>query len=147
MLYVRWIDCCRREQFYKVKFKNIRTGAYSEVNSQGTPIIGISSFKNAPFIAVATQDNVISLYHIGDCGRKRILETEAGNYMMVVSPENTVIACSNGARKFQTFNFFKRSRQGRKWVGGILACIPPRILKYEAMFWIWHLTRRTMNLS
>lgn len=99
---------------YKVKFKNIRTGAYSEVNSQGTPIIGIHSFKNAPFIAVATQDNVISIYHIGDCGRKRILETEAGNYMMVVSPENTVIACSNGARRFQTYNYFEKVVAGKK---------------------------------
>ena len=32
----------------KVKFKNIRTGAYSGVNSQDTPVIGISSFKNEP---------------------------------------------------------------------------------------------------
>lgn len=99
---------------YKVKFKNIRTGAYSEVNSQETPIIGISGFKNAPFIAVATQDNIISIYHIGECGRKRILETEAGNYMMVVSSENTVIACSNGARKFQTYNYFEKAAAGKK---------------------------------
>ena len=71
----------------KVKFKNIRTGAYSEVGSQDMPVIGISSFKNEPFIAVATQDNIISIYHIGDCMRKKIFDKTGGNYMngMVVS--------------------------------------------------------------
>lgn len=97
----------------KVRFKNIRTGAYSEVNSQNAAVIGISSFKNEPFIAVATQDNVISIYHIGDCGRKRKFEN-AGNYMMVISPENTVIACSNGQRKLKTFNYFEKMASGKK---------------------------------
>lgn len=97
----------------KVRFKNIRTGVYSEVNSQSTAVIGISSFKNEPFIAVATQDNVISIYHIGDCGRKRKFEN-AGNYMMVISPENTVIACSNGQRKLKTFNYFEKMASGKK---------------------------------
>lgn len=97
----------------KVNFKNIRTRAYSEVNSQNAAVIGISSFKNEPFIAVATQDNVISIYHIGDCGRKKIFEN-AGNYMMVISPENTVIACSNGQRKLKTFNYFEKMASGKK---------------------------------
>ena len=98
----------------KVKFKNIRTGNYSEVNSQSTPVIGISSFKNEPFIAVATQDNVISIYHIGDCMRKRILDKMVGNYMMVVSPESTVIACSNGRKALQTFNYYEKTVDGQK---------------------------------
>ena len=98
----------------KVKFKNIRTGNYSEVNSQSAPVIGISSFKNEPFIAVATQDNVISIYHIGDCMRKRILGKTVGNYMMVVSPESTVIACSNGHKALQTFNYYEKTVDGQK---------------------------------
>ena len=87
----------------KVKLKIFATGAYSEVNSQDTPVIGISSFKNEPCIAVATQDNIISTYHIGDCMRKKIFDKTGGNYIMVVSPENTVIACSNGQKSLQTF--------------------------------------------
>lgn len=98
----------------KVKFKNIRTGAYSEVNSQDTPVIGISSFKNEPFIAVATQDNIISTYHIGDCMRKKIFDKTGGNYIMVVSPENTVIACSNGQKSLQTFNYYEKIVRGKK---------------------------------
>lgn len=98
----------------KVKFKNIRTGAYSEVGSQDMPVIGISSFKNEPFIAVATQDNIISIYHIGDCMRKKIFDKTGGNYMMVVSPENTVIACSNGRKALQTFNYYEKTVRGKK---------------------------------
>lgn len=98
----------------KVKFKNIRTGAYSEVNSQDTPVIGISSFKNEPCIAVATQDNIISTYHIGDCMRKKIFDKTGGNYIMVVSPENTVIACSNGQKSLQTFNYYEKIVRGKK---------------------------------
>jgi len=98
----------------KVKFKNIRTGHYSEVNSQNTSVIGISSFKNKPFIAVATQDNIISIYHIGDCLRKKIFYKTGGNYMMVVSSENTVIACSNGQKSLQTFNSYEKVAGGKK---------------------------------
>lgn len=98
----------------KVKFKNIRTGRYSEVNSQNSPVIGISSFKNEPFIAVATQDNIISIYHIGDCMRKKIFDKTGGNYLMVVSPENTVIACSNGQKSLQTFNYYEKVVKGKK---------------------------------
>lgn len=115
---------------YRVKFRNIRTGEYSEVNSQRTPVIGISSFNNEPFIAVATQDNVISIYHIGDCMRKRILNTDAGNYMMVVNPENTVIACSNGQKKFQTFNYYEKVASGKKmgwWFSNPYSSEDPKI--------------------
>lgn len=34
--------------------------------------------------------------------------------MMVVSPENTVIACSNGQRSLQTFNFYEKTVRGKK---------------------------------
>ena len=101
----------------KVKFRNIRTGNYSEVNSQPSPIVGINCFKNEPFIAVATQDNVISIYHVGDCQRKRTLDKTGGNRIMVVSSENTVIACSNGKKSLQTFNYYEwmvgKEKRGR----------------------------------
>lgn len=106
----------------KVRFKNIRTGTYSEVNSQDAPVIGISSFKNEPFIAVATQDNIISIYHIGDrkgnCNRKAIFGKDkiriVGNHMMVVSPENTVVACSNGQKGLQTINYYEKTAHDKK---------------------------------
>ena len=34
--------------------------------------------------------------------------------MMVISPENTVIACSNGQRKLKTFNYFEKMASGKK---------------------------------
>ena len=98
----------------KVKFKNIWTGHYSEVNSQDAAVIGISSFKNEPFIAVATQDNIISIYHIGDCMRKKIFDKTGGNYLMVISKENTVIACSNGQKSLQTYNYYEKVVNGKK---------------------------------
>ena len=68
------------------------------------------------------QHKIISIYHIGDCKgdckRKAIFGKDklrlVGNYMMVVSPENTVIACSNGHRTLQTFNFYEKIADGVK---------------------------------
>ena len=34
--------------------------------------------------------------------------------MMVVSPENTVVACSNGRRALQIFNYYEKSVNGKK---------------------------------
>lgn len=122
----------------KVKFKNIHTGEYVEVNSQDAPVTGISSFKDEPFIAVATQDKIISIYHIGDrkgdCKRKAIFGKDklrlVGNNMMVVSPENTVVACSNGQRALQTLNFYEKIGDGGKrgwWYSNLYSSQDPPI--------------------
>lgn len=99
---------------YKVRLKNIRKGTFMEVNSQPAIVIGLQALKNQPFIAVATKDNVISIYHIGDGLRKRILKTNAGNYMMVVHPEYSVIANSNGLKKLETYNYYEKEVNEKK---------------------------------
>lgn len=99
---------------YKVRLKSVRTGALMEVNSQPAIVIGLQALKDQPFIAVATKDNVISIYHVGDGLRKRIFETNAGNYMMVVHPEYSVIANSNGLKKLETYNYFEKEVNGER---------------------------------
>lgn len=96
----------------KVKFQNIRDGLDTEVNSQGARITGVCCFKEKPFIAVATADNVISIYHTGDGMRKHILNP-ANNKMMIVGAEKTVIACSNGQGKLETYNYWEHDYNGK----------------------------------
>jgi len=95
-----------------VLFKNTRSEAVARVNSQPTAVLGIFPLKKKPFIAIATQDNVISIYHTGTEQRLRIINSSAGNYMVSVHPEEGVIACSNGQR-FGTHNFYEWQCEGQ----------------------------------
>lgn len=96
-----------------VLFRNSRNGIPMKVNRQPARVSGIYPFKKQPFIAVATQDNVISIYHTGTGQRLRILETKAGNRMISVHPEEGVIACTNG-RQFETYNFYEKQYSDKK---------------------------------
>lgn len=94
-------------------FKNTRNGSTAQVNRQSTTISGIFPLKKQPFIAVATQDKIISIYHTGTEQRLRIIETVTGNHMVSVHPEESVIACSNGQR-FETHNFYEKQYEDKK---------------------------------
>lgn len=98
----------------KLKFKNSRTGTYSEIDTKGSVILGIQCLPNQPFIAVATDDGLISIYHTGTCQRTRKIETNAGNYMMVIHPECDVVTNSSGGKRFETHNYFEYEAHGQK---------------------------------
>ena len=97
----------------KLKFRNSRTGEQAEIDSKSANIIGIQSLKNRPFIAVATDDRKINIYHTGDCLCKRHLDTDSGNYMMVVHPELNVVANSDGSKRFEIQNYYEKNVQGQ----------------------------------
>ena len=98
----------------KVQYKNIRSGKYESVNSEAARIIGIDCFNNLPFIAVATNNSIISIYHTGDNMRKRIFNNAVGNKIMVVNHDDNVIACTNGTKKIQTYNYYEYTKDNKK---------------------------------
>ena len=98
----------------KVQYKNIRSGKYESVNSEASRIIGIDCFNNLPFIAVATNNSIISIYHTGDNIRKRIFNNAVGNKIMVVNHDDNVIACTNGTKKIQTYNYYEYTKDNKK---------------------------------
>ena len=65
--------------------------------------------------------------------------------MMVVSPEDTVVSCSNGQKTLQTLNFYEKTVHGKKMAGGIRIRIHHRILILWEMFWIWLSIQKIRN--
>lgn len=96
----------------KVVFKNSGDGSRSEVNSQPASVIGLQDLRDQPFIAVATADDMISIYHTRTLQRTRKLEKTGGNSMMVIHPELPVIANSGRTRKFGLQNFYVKGNRG-----------------------------------
>lgn len=114
----------------KVRFKGIRNNSILEIKSNNKPIIGLQSIPGKPFIAVATQDNVISIWHTGAGKRERILRTKAGNYIMIVHPNLSVIANSNGRRLLETHNYYEKDADGGKrgwWYDNLYSVKDPAI--------------------
>lgn len=94
-------------------FKNTRSGATARVNRQPAKVIGIYPLKKQPFIAIATQNKTIGIYHTGTEQPLKYIDTSAGTDMVSVHPEEGVIACSNG-RRFETHNFYEKQYDDRK---------------------------------
>lgn len=88
----------------------------AEINSQHAYIVGLYPLRKQPFIAIATQDNVISIYHTGTEQRLRILKDDIGNKLVAVHPDESVIACSDG-HKLATLYFYETTvyGQNRGW--------------------------------
>lgn len=95
-------------------FKNSRNNEYSRIKNPDRSIIGIHGIPNEPFIAVATKDKKISVYHIGVCKRQRILESNNAISMMAFSSKDMVIACSNGQQSLMVFNYYEKVYEDRK---------------------------------
>ena len=97
----------------KALLKNSRDGSEMQLNNDQTVVLGIYGLKKQPFVAIATQDNLISIYHTGTGQRLRKLFAKAGNYIVAVHPEESVIACTGG-RTIETINFFEKQYSDRK---------------------------------
>jgi len=103
----------------KAVFSSIRDGRRLSINSENSAVTGIFCMKNQPFAALATNNQVVSIYHTGTGQRVRILKPTAGNKIIVGHPEKDAIACSGGKNKFEIFNYFSfKASDGRnagKW--------------------------------
>lgn len=97
----------------KVIFKKYKTNCYTNINYGKSKIIGIRGFEGLPFIFVATQDNVISIYHTGTCQRTRILENTGGAKIMAVNSKDKIIACSNGKSTIKMYYYLEKNWNGK----------------------------------
>ena len=97
----------------KALLKNSRNGSEMQVNNDQTVVLGIYGLKKQPFVAIATENNLISIYHTGTGQRLRKLPSTVGNYIVSVHPEESVIACTDG-RNMETFNFYEWDAHGEK---------------------------------
>ena len=97
----------------KAQFKNSRNGSEMQVNNDNTVVLGIYGLKKQPFIAVATDDRLISIYHTGTGQRTRKIEAKAGNYIVVLHPEESVIACTD-LRNLETWNYYEKQYSDKK---------------------------------
>lgn len=97
-----------RKNGYTVETKNSRTGMITHnLNSDNTPVLGVTAMVNQPFVAVATANGIVSIYHTGDELRKRKLNPPFGNQIIVMHPIDDVIASGGGAQ-FGTNNYWTR---------------------------------------
>lgn len=97
----------------KALLRNSRDGSAMQINNDPTAVLGIYGLKKQPFVAIATGNNLISIYHTGTGQRLRIFPSTVGNYIVSVHPEESVIACTDG-RNIETFNFFEWDAHGEK---------------------------------
>lgn len=87
-------------------FDSIRDGRELKVNSQAAKILGLFSFKQEPFIAVATSDDVVSMYHTGTGQRTIILESKSGCRVITGHPQKMAIGCAGKGNKITVFRYF-----------------------------------------
>lgn len=97
-----------------LKFKSRRNGEVMTVNKDGAEIVSIQPFKQQPFIAVATSDGLISIYHTGDGLRKRKLDSHMPANKVIIHPTLTVIAHSDGRRYLETRNYYEWDGHGKR---------------------------------
>lgn len=94
-----------------VIFNSMRDDRELKVNSQESKILGLYSFRQEPFIAVATNDNIVSMYHTGTGQRTRILESKSGCRVITGHPKKMAIGCAGRGNKITVFRYFT-------WDGG-----------------------------
>lgn len=97
----------------KAVFHSIRDGQELSINSEKDAVTGIFCMKRQPFVALATSNQKVSIYHTGTGRRTRILTPSSGNKIIVGHPSKDAIACSSGNDTFEIFNYFSfKTRDG-----------------------------------
>lgn len=96
------------------KLRSFRDGSILTFSGEGASIDSISSFKEQPFISVVLSNGKIDIYHTGNGHILRHLNMPSSNSMMVVHPQKTIIAESDGRRTLKTHYFFEREMYGQK---------------------------------
>ena len=90
-----------------VEFKSTTTGKNLKINRERAKIQNIHAFKAQPFIAVLTAGGTVSMYHVGNGSRTRILHSAVGYRLVAFHPDQNVFSFSDGNRRLQTFRYFE----------------------------------------
>lgn len=97
------------------KLWSIRNGDVLTLYGDGSDMLSIQMVKQQPFIAVATTDDLVSIYHAGNGARVRKLLTPSKIRMMTVHAEKPIIAVSDGRRRIRLFYYEEKAgRYGKK---------------------------------
>lgn len=100
----------------KVYLASTRNGSMLTLFPDGSEIVSVQALKNQPFIAVVCKNGIISLYHTGTGQRVRKLTMKSSANTVVVHPDLSLIADTNGLRTLETHNYYEKSvgRHGKK---------------------------------
>lgn len=105
-------------------FSSTRDGRQLSINREDGAVTGIFCMKGQPFAALATSNQIVSIYHTGTGQRTRTLKPGAGNKMIVGHPAKDAIACSGGGSQFEIFNYFsfktKEGKNAGKWYENVI---------------------------
>lgn len=82
----------------------------ADLNREKQPVCGALAMMNKPFVAVATSNNKLSIYHSGTAQRTKIFDTKFGNDIVALHPVYDVIACGGANGKFGTYNLFSAAK-------------------------------------
>lgn len=101
----------------KVYLRSTRDRAMLTLYPDGSEIVSVQALKNQPFIAVLCKDCIISLYHTGTGQRVRKLSTKSGTSIVVVHPDLSLIADTDGIRTLETHNYYEKQGWNGKKMG------------------------------
>lgn len=87
-------------------FESIRSGKELKVNSEPGKIQGIFQFRQEPFLAVATTNRIVSMYHIGTGQRTRILHPGAGCKIFAGYTKKMAVACAGNKNRITVLRYF-----------------------------------------
>lgn len=115
----------------KVIFNSIRNDRLMKVNSEKLcKIRGIYAFDKEPFIAVATSNGLVSMYHTGTGQRTRKLETHSNPRIIAWNDQKMAVACVSSYSKVIVFRYFSwdNGRKGNWYEAGPRISIEGEIL-------------------
>lgn len=115
----------------KVIFNSIRNDRLMKVNSEKLcKIRGIYAFDKEPFIAVATSNGLVSMYHTGTGQRTRKLETHSNPRIIAWNDQKMAVACVSFYSKVIVFRYFSwdNGKKGNWYEAGPRISIEGEIL-------------------
>lgn len=99
-----------------LRFASIWNDSRLEMHPDSGKYTFVQPFKNQPFIAVASTDRRISIYHTGTGQRTRKLDSNNNIDMVITHPDLTLLAHTNGLNSID-IEHFKEEQWGAKQVG------------------------------
>lgn len=97
-----------------VRFNSFLGQGMLTIMPEGQNIVSIQALKGQPYIVVFTEDQRIRVYHTGN---QQCLRNEAGQSnarILVVHPQKTQMADSDGCRLLETHNYYQKQKKNKR---------------------------------
>lgn len=96
-----------------VKFRSEKNGRPLQLEPDYASINALHAFKSQPFIAVACNNNRVSIYHTGTGQRTRKLDNAIVAKIVSPHPSDTLLARSDGKRKIVIHEYYEKTLYGK----------------------------------